>query len=105
MQEGLHTLALWAAVVYGATLAVTGSVLLQPFRRWLARHWIWAGKLVSCPMCFGAWVGGASWLVLPELCPVQGHAWYVAVPSNGFAGCAVCWTLHVLLARLGAEEL
>jgi hypothetical protein len=104
MQEGLLTLAPWALVVYGATLAVTGSVLAEPLRMWLARRWRLAGKLVSCPMCFGWWVGLGWYFAAPTLSPIQG-VWYVAAPANAFAALTVCWVFHVVLAKLGAEDL
>jgi hypothetical protein len=101
----MPTLVPWVLVTYGTTLAVTGSRIAEPCRRWLSTHWAWGGKLVGCPMCVGFWVGLASWFALPRLCPVQGAAWYLAAPANGFAGLAACWTCHVVLKRLGAEEL
>ena len=94
----------WVLLTYGATLALSGSRIAKPFREWLLRHWTWAGLLVHCPMCVGWWCGVASWFTLPSLCPVQA-TWYVAAPANGFAALASCWAIHVVLARLGAEEL
>ena len=105
MQEGVLTLASWTLVVYGATLAVTGSRIALPMRRWLWRHWRWAGRLVRCPMCFGWWVGLASWFALPDLCPIRGVSAWIGAPANAFASLTVCWALHVGLARLGADDL
>jgi len=95
----------WVLLVYGATLALTGSRLTRPFRDALCRRWPAAGRFISCPMCVGWWCGAASWFVFPELCPVQAHCWYLAAPANGFCALAACWAIHVVLARLGAEEL
>ncbi len=104
VQEGMQTLASWTLLVYGATLIVTGSRLTEPLRTWLARVWPWLGKLVSCPMCFGWWVGAGVWAVLPNLSPVPG-SWFIAAPANAFCSSAVCWILHVVLARMGADDL
>jgi hypothetical protein len=105
LQTRMPTLASWVLVTYGATLVVTGSNVAAPARRWVAARSTWLGKLASCPMCVGWWVGLMSWWALPTLCPVQDAHWYVAAPANAFAALAACWGAHVALAKLGAEDL
>jgi hypothetical protein len=95
----------WALVVYGVTLAITGSRIAKPFRDWLTCRSSEAGLFVGCPMCVGFWVGFGSSFVLPEICPVHGASWYVEALGNGFASLALCWILHVVLTKLGAEDL
>jgi len=96
----------WLLVVYGVTLAITGSKLTAGFRAWLYRHdFDRTYGFITCPMCVGFWVGLGSWYVLPELCPVHAPLLYVTLLSNGFVASAACWAAHVILARLGAEKL
>jgi len=105
LQEGLQTLASWALVVYGATLVVTGSRLTQPMRETVTQRWPKIGYLMSCPMCFGWWVGSVYSFILPSLSPIQTSPWFLAAPLNGFAAVSTCWVFHVVLASLGAENL
>ena len=54
-------------------------------------------------MCVGFWVGAG--LTLLGLGPFVTHPLVVRAALNGFTASAVCWILHVILARLGAEDL
>jgi hypothetical protein len=103
--SGTATLASWTFFVYGATLILSGSLILKGLRTWIAARSYWLGKLIHCPMCVGFWVGLLSWFLLPELCPIQNHFWVLAALANGFSGSAVCWVIHVVLTKLGAEDL
>jgi hypothetical protein len=93
----------WALITFGITLVVTGSSLFKPFRASLRPGFF--QKLLSCPMCFGWWTGAGLELVMrfgpaPEPWPL-----WMAALADGFASSAVCWTWHVVLVRLGADEL
>lgn len=93
----------WALIVFGITLVVTGSSLFRPFRESLR-----PGKLQTlfrCPLCFGWWVGLVLALVT-HMGPAPA-AWplWMAALADAFASSAVCWTWHVVLVRLGADEL
>lgn len=69
---------LWALAVVGSVLVVTQSVLTAPMRQWLAfradnkfqpaTSFLCStfGKLLSCPMCSGFWLGLAWALALNE---------------------------------------
>lgn len=104
----LHLLLSWALAVYGFVLIVTGSKICEPLRRLGARIHPTLGYFLGCPMCMGFWTGAAASLAgLPlfirwDVAPAAGLA---ALVANGCAGSAVCWSFHVVLAKLGAEEL
>ena len=90
---------LWALFVYGVTLTVTGATITAGLRRRLKVGLPWVGKLVSCPMCFGWWVGLAVGLVGVPPSPSGNPL------MDAFASMSVCWIAHVVLTRLGAEKL
>jgi hypothetical protein len=91
----------WLLVTYGITLVITGSKIAEPFRKLMAKHV--SCYFFSCPMCVGFWVGLA--LTFTSISsPVSGHS-IVAALGNAFASSAACWSIHVVLAKLGAEEL
>jgi hypothetical protein len=90
----------WALVTYGITLVITGSKIAEPLRR-LFRFSETASHFLTCPMCVGWWTGFA--LDFAGLGPLHGSPW--TLPLNAFAASALCWTVHVVLARLGAEDL
>lgn len=90
----------WALAVYGVTLIVTGSYLLSGVRRSIASRSAALGKLVSCPMCTGFWVGA----IVPLHVVASGSP-ALDVLLTGAASSATCFAAHVVLARLGAEEM
>jgi hypothetical protein len=67
--------------------------------------------LVRCPKCVGWWVAAALTLLHlgPAMAfpPLGGDATtlFVRALLNAFAGAAWCWVVHVVLCKLGAEEL
>lgn len=91
----------WALVTYGITLVITGSKVAAPLRR-LFSFSETLSHFLTCPMCVGFWVGVA--LTAFGLGPLSGSL-PVAAILNGFASSALCWSAHVVLARLGAEDL
>jgi hypothetical protein len=85
----------WLLVTYGITLVITGSKIARPVRNVFP-------ALLACPMCTGWWVGlGLSLLGLG----VVDGPWWAVHFENAFASSGACWTMHVVLAKLGAEEL
>jgi hypothetical protein len=106
MQGWMHTMApliTWVLVVYGATLIVTGSIIMRPLRALAARWSPWLGKLFECPMCFGFWAGVGAHLLGAG--PAVHWPWPFGVIADGCAASAACWSCHVVLAYLGAEKL
>ena len=88
----------WVLIVYGVTLVITGSRIMAPLRRLSCKY---LGGLLACSMCVGWWAGlGANLLGLP----LTGLGWRHAL-ADAFAGSTCCWAAHVVLRRLGAEEL
>ena len=85
----------WALFVFGVTLIVTGSTASAPLRRWITRDVSKTlGSFLSCPMCIGFWVG-----------LIVGFTRF-ALSMNPFvdacAASALCWTWHLVLAKLDA---
>jgi hypothetical protein len=96
---------------HGITQIVTGGKIFQPVRALVARISATAGYWIKCPMCFGLPVG--VMLAAAGLWP-----WgEVGTTMRGWPGCSIdlfvagvvssgfCWTAHVLLHKLGADEL
>lgn len=93
----------WALTVHGITQIVTVSRIARPVREAAPTP---IRALLSCPMCFGFWVGIAlSLFGLSPLGPFV--SWPVVARGvvDGAAASAVCWAAHVVLARLGALDL
>jgi hypothetical protein len=108
MQERVHMMAapmvLWLFLTYGVTLIVTGSRVAEPLRRLVLRIPKF-GYMIGCPMCFGWWVGlGLSLLGLGIAHGSPLPAWLVPI-ADAFCSSAWCWVMHVVLAKIGAEEL
>lgn len=48
---------IWSLVVFGVVNGVVFSTLLRPPVAWISSKSKFMAKLLSCPMCFGFWVG------------------------------------------------
>lgn len=102
----------WILCCYGLVLVITSSTMTLGFRKWAAERSEFWGHGLECPMCVGFWAGfltgsiGLRIVQLPAF-TVSGVALgdVAAVVLNGFASSAACWVMHVVLARLGAEDL
>lgn len=103
----------WALAVYGLTLIITGSRIMEPLRRLGRKASDLLGYFLGCPMCMGFWISALLSLAgLPLFTRCDSGSLLVNVASaalafslNGAAGAALSWTAHVVLAKLGAEEL
>jgi len=67
--------------------------------------------MIRCPKCVGWWAAGALTLLhlgpaeaLPQ-CDSMAEALLLRMALNAFAGAAWCWAVHVVLCKLGAEEM
>ena len=83
----------------GITFIVIHSYLLKPFRTFVNSKSKKLGKLVSCPMCFGTYVG---WLVQFIILfhnrePFFLHLRDVYYILYGFASSFVCYASYMLL--------
>jgi len=114
-------LLLWMLVVYGIADIIAKARIGAPLRRrFPVRRRDGTGPddqavtfahLIRCPKCVGWWAAGA--LTLLHLGPAEafpalgGEVTTVLVRAalNAFAGAAWCWILHVVMCKLGAEEL
>jgi hypothetical protein len=85
----------------GCTEILTQSNLTRPLRALAHRHAPRLGELLSCPMCSGWWVGVA--FALAGYWPAGTRA--VDQFAAGCAASIACWTLHVVLVRLGSQRL
>ena len=101
--DSIPALLCWWLFVYGLTLCITGAKITEPLRH-VAERWPLLHVFLCCPMCVGWWVGGATALGLQwPLLTLTNKA--ATVAASAFAASAACWSTHVVLAHLGAEEL
>ena len=93
----------WALAVHGITQIVTVSRIARPVREVAPSP---RRALLSCPMCFGFWVGLALSLCgLSPLGPLVSWPGLARAVVDGAAASGVAWAAHVTLARLGALDL
>ena len=88
---------------FGTTNILTTSRLFAGLRRRLEERSALAGYWVRCPMCLGVPVGMGWNLVGLDLAlalPRFVEALVAGALSSGW-----CWTLRVVLHRLGEDEL
>lgn len=97
----------WVLPCMGATLIITCSKVIRPFREHCKAQVGFVGVVGSiavCPMCAGFWVGvvssalGSSLQTEDVLLPLRMFA-------DGLASSVCCWSLHVVLTRLGQKKL
>jgi len=88
---------------HGATYIVTLGGIFRPAREWLKSHASWLGSMLCCPMCFGFWSGVA--FALAGFWSRQTHVLALDAFAAGCASSAFTWTVHVVLRRLGEDEL
>lgn len=96
-------LILFLLACYGVTNIITVSRLFEPLREWVKRRSEPWGRWIRCPMCIGVPVG-LGWC-LAGLSPGSnlgrlGDPLAAAAISSGW-----CWTVHVVLHKLGADQL
>jgi hypothetical protein len=114
-------LLLWMLAVYGLADVIAKARIGAPLRRLFPvsrpdrpgvdGQVVTFAHLIRCPKCVGWWVAGA--LTFLHLGPAESlQALGGSITSallraglNAFAGAAWCWMLHVVLCKLGAEEL
>jgi hypothetical protein len=56
-------------------------------------------------MCFSFWVGIALGILGVGPCQLLPLFLIGKILADGFAASAICWIIHVILVRLGSEEL
>lgn len=88
---------------HGLVQIVTGGKIFHGLREWLARRSAFLGYWIKCPMCFGV-PAGAGLAAAGLWQPVTG-SWPLDVFAAAMTGSAICWTMHVVLHKLGADEL
>ena len=44
-------------ISHGMTQIIVYGEIFESFRKWIDKNSKWFGKLVTCPMCAGFWVG------------------------------------------------
>lgn len=95
-------LAVFLLACLGFVEVVAVGKLFSGVRTALLRFLPPVGRMVQCPMCLGVWVGAlAAWL---GLFPLEGPRW-LAIASGACVSSAWCWSMHVVLVRLGSREL
>lgn len=98
-------LVVFILVTFGITNIVTLGKIFEPIRR-RTREDSWVGTLIRCPMCFGFWVGLlvslAGLRVTPDLLVLAPYSSHVL---DGGIGSGSTWAVHVILCRLGSDDL
>jgi len=84
---------------YGGANGIVYSSLLSTPRNWIVSRSVFFGKLITCPMCVGFWIG-----VMFSMSGIGPTAYYVIESyspfftlADGFVGSASAWILHLLL--------
>ena len=113
----------WALAVFGLTVIIAISRVMRPLRRLfrpvapdgttelpVGRVRAFFGHLIHCCMCVGTWVGFVYALLGFQIIPELPRLGVIHIPGihyalNAFAATGVCWCLHVILTRLGADKL
>lgn len=87
---------LWLLAVAGSALVLTQSSLTEGWRAFLLKRVPILGKLASCPMCSGFWLGmGWAWYLMNRGASPQ------AVGAYGFGGSIVSALAVALWLALG----
>jgi hypothetical protein len=99
----------WSLAVFGATNIIVSSSIFQPFRKFLLynkqetpRKFLLPGKLVTCVMCMGFWVGLLFSMTVWS--PSSNHVlaatnysdWFRML-YDGCLGSCVSWLLFLLI--------
>ena len=99
----LERLIIFVLLVWGVTNIISGSMIMKPFRDLLYNLSPTLGKLISCYMCTGFWVGiSISFWCVGTIYPNS----IIAGPVlDGFIGSGTTWIIFVILEKLGARNL
>jgi len=115
-------LLLWMAVTYGIADVVAKARVGAPLRRRFPivrtdgpgrdDQAVTFAHLMRCPKCVCWWIAAALTFLhlgpaeaLPVMFGSDVATLLLRVVLNAFAGTAWCWTIHVVLCKLGAEQL
>lgn len=90
----------WILVVFGLTMIVTMSKVMEPVRALGAKLHPLLGGLLKCPMCFGFWAGAAI-----NLMDYSHYGDYTSwgLVFDGFLGSATSHILYTLTRFLDKE--
>lgn len=92
---------LWLLAVAGSALVLTQSSLTEAMRTYLLRRAPVLGKLVSCPMCSGFWLGMHWWAAMLGARKQDAAHEIVRMFASGFAGSIVSALAVALWLALG----
>ncbi len=103
----------WLLVAWGFVVIVTTSRIFRGVRAWADRggtpeNPTTLGALLHCPLCFGFWVGlglSLAGLASPSALACPSWWWPLRAWADGCAAAGACWCVHVVLVKLGANDL
>jgi len=99
----------WSLGVFGTTNIIVVSTIFSPIREWVLfsdkkdrvlRRFKFPGKLITCPMCMGFWIG-CFWSVF-LWSPSKELGYYnnfINILFDGFLGSIMSWMLYLLIAE------
>jgi len=98
----LDRLAIFILSCWGVTNVVAGSKLIRPIRDRL-KPVPFLGDMLPCYMCAGWWVGAG--LSAIGLGPGDLPNYVFTIIRDGFISSGTCWIIHVVLTKLGSDQL
>ena len=84
-----YTLLVWSLLCYSISIIVTGATVFEPLRKKVGEKNDFLGQLLSCPMCFGFWVG--IFLNL-TLYPITNNFFFDGCLGSGITWLLFSWT-------------
>ena len=89
---------IWILCVYGITNILVVSMLFKPLREFALAKTPFIGKILTCVMCAGFWVGGFLSMLWN---PTQFITQLPGLSSllGGALGSGTSWIIHVFVAR------
>lgn len=90
---------IWILFLYGVTMIVTETTIFEPLRNSVKNLNGWLGDLLSCPRCFGFWVGIAcqsGYDIFEHLDNIEIN-YFVSIFVVGVFSSAINWLLYQIV--------
>lgn len=95
--SNIANLIIWILAVYGTTNIIVFSTLFKPIRDYL-RNFKFIGKVVTCILCMGFWVG-VFWGTMYWSPGISiNNQNYLYPLFDGCIGSSACWLIYLLIS-------